>query len=64
LIFDLASENEVDEHSDSRDLIIGQGDSIYTLAFDATIKEVADKAKLKKGELNELFFQTSLTFFM
>jgi hypothetical protein len=31
----------VDEHNDSRDLLIGQGDSIYSVAFDATITEVA-----------------------
>ena len=44
--------------------MIGQGDSIYSLAFDATITEVAEKAELMPGELNELFFQTILVFFM
>jgi hypothetical protein len=54
----------VDEHNDSRDLLIGQGDSIYLVAFDATITEVAEKAELMPGEQNELFFQTILVFFM
>jgi hypothetical protein len=54
------------EHIPTRLLEIGEGDSIYTLAFDATIDEVGGNngANLRDEDLNELFFQTSLAFFM
>ena len=37
LVSDLSAEYTIDEYNYSRDLLIGQGESIYTLAFDATI---------------------------
>ena len=52
-------ETSEDTHSEILDFVEKEWNTFRPL-----VKEVADKAKLKKGELNELFFQTSLAFFM